>query len=85
MDSNLEHARVMRSSGESLESVLAYLRAEGQSIIDSIKIVREVENIPLGEAKIVVDSSATWADFRDSNATLRQAAFESLDLPDSES
>jgi ribosomal protein L7/L12 len=52
------------------ERVLAQLRAEGFSPVESIKITRAVLRVSLGEAKRLVHMSRAWAD--------RRADFEQL-------
>jgi ribosomal protein L7/L12 len=52
------------------DAVLARLRADGFSPIESIKVTRAVLDVSLGEAKRIVHESATWADAR--------ASFEEL-------
>jgi hypothetical protein len=64
----------MRLEGVPLEQVLGDLRREGASIVDSIKIVRLVESIQLGQAKKIIDQSDVWADRRDINRKIRLAA-----------
>jgi ribosomal protein L7/L12 len=49
---------------EEWERVLAQLRADGFSPIDSIKITRAVLRVSLGEAKRIVHMSRAWADCR---------------------
>jgi ribosomal protein L7/L12 len=51
--------------------VLAELRGAGASIIDCVKVVREVGEMSLGEAKVLVDESSTWADRREANQRIR--------------
>ena len=52
------------------ERVLAQLRADGFSPVESIKITRAVLQVSLGEAKQIVHLSRAWAD--------RRADFEQL-------
>jgi ribosomal protein L7/L12 len=54
-----------------IDDVLAELRSRGASIGESLKVIREVEHLTLGEAKVVVDESRAWADQRTSNDALR--------------
>jgi ribosomal protein L7/L12 len=54
--------RRMRSDGKTIEQVLAVLRAESLSIIDSIRVIRELTGMSLREAKQVIHNSATWMD-----------------------
>ena len=48
--------------GESLDSALEVLRQQGASALDSIKAVREVKSISLGNAKRLVLNSPAWKD-----------------------
>ncbi|MDY7096367.1 MAG: hypothetical protein SX243_25610 [Acidobacteriota bacterium] len=68
-----------RREGCSLEEVLASLRSAGATMVDSLKVVREVEGVRLGQAKEIVDSSATWADMRESNERLRSLVVKALE------
>ena len=78
MEDLLELARAQRSSGKELEDVLSGLRGRGASIIDCLKIVREVEQVDLGRAKLIVDESRTWADAGESNRQLRAQVARTL-------
>lgn len=78
----IELASGMRREGRSIEEVLASLRSAGATIVDCLKVVREVEGVRLGRAKEIVDSSATWADVRTSNEELRSVAEQALDEND---
>ena len=49
---------------EEWEHVLAQLRTEGFSPIESIKVTRVVLRVSLGEAKRIVHQSGAWADAR---------------------
>ena len=71
-----------RSAGDSIEQVLAMLRERGATIADSLKVVRSVEGIQLGQAKEVVDTSKTWADLREPTQDIRSAALEALESED---
>jgi ribosomal protein L7/L12 len=44
-----------------------------------LKVVREVEGVRLGRAKEIVDSSATWADMRESNERIRSLAVKAVE------
>jgi len=67
-------ARGLRASGMDVDDVLAELRSRGATVVESLKVVREVEHLTLGEAKIVVDESRAWADHRSSKDALRAEA-----------
>lgn len=73
-DEALELAQAMREEGNEIELVLARLRASGTTIVDSVKIVRQIEHVDLGKAKEIVDSSDTWANVRSTNEQIRRSA-----------
>jgi len=75
----IDLAKKRRRKGSSVEEVLASLRSEGATIVDCLKVVREVEGVRLGRAKEIVDSSDTWADVRESNERVRSLAMQALD------
>jgi ribosomal protein L7/L12 len=52
--------------GEDPEQIIALLRSQSASIMDCIKVMREVLGISLGEAKQLVHFSNAWADLRKS-------------------
>jgi ribosomal protein L7/L12 len=60
------------------ENLLHFLRASGVSKFDSIKVVREVCGISLGEAKRVVTLSAEWRDTLEATAELHDAITSSI-------
>ena len=64
--------------GTGLNDALLTLREQGASVIDSIKSVREVECVPLGDAKQLVSSSPTWSDIRESHAAFIEELIQSL-------
>jgi ribosomal protein L7/L12 len=51
--------------GIPLDAVLAALRQHGATPIESIKAVREVRGVGLGEAKQLVSTSPAWDDIRE--------------------
>jgi len=75
----VEVAQAMKVQGAETETILARLRASGATIFDSLKVIRQIENINLAEAKRIVDDSATWADRREGNERLRRGLIEALD------
>ena len=60
------------------ERVLAQLRADGFSPIESIKITRAVLKMSLGEAKGIVHRSQAWADRRADFDQLHEVAASAL-------
>ena len=79
LDTFLAKARAMRADGSEIESILAALRTDGATFIDSIRVVRLLEQLSLGRAKEVVDSSATWSAEYEARESLREAAWEWLE------
>ena len=59
---------------EDWEQVLAQLRAEGFSPVESIKVTRAVLHVSLGEAKRIVHQSKAWEDAREGFDQLHDAA-----------
>jgi len=75
----MELAQTMKGQGAETEAILARLRASGATIIDSLKVTRQIENVNLTEAKRIVDNSATWADKREGNKRIRRMLIRALD------
>jgi ribosomal protein L7/L12 len=59
------------------ERILAQLRTDAFSPIESIKITRAVLQVSLGEAKRIVHQSTAWADLRAEFEDLHEAAASS--------
>jgi ribosomal protein L7/L12 len=59
---------------EEWEHVLAQLRVDGFSPIESIKVTRAVLHVSLGEAKQIVHRSEAWSDSREEFEELHDAA-----------
>jgi hypothetical protein len=59
-------------SGVPLDVALAALRRHGATPIDSIKAVREVEKLPLIDAKRLVSESPAWEDIREAHERLAE-------------
>ena len=66
----------LRRQGAKPDEYMTALRSRGASIIDCLKIVRRLEKLSLGEAKVVVDSSRTWADEGDRSLRAREALID---------
>jgi len=58
----IEKAKLRTRSGEALDDILADLRAEGGSQIDTLIVLRGATGMGLKEAKHTVHYSAAWAD-----------------------
>jgi ribosomal protein L7/L12 len=55
-------ARKLLEAGENYDVVLAFLRAEGVTKLDSIKLFCEVAGLSLLDAKRLVHNSDVWTD-----------------------
>ena len=60
--------RRMRNEGRSIEEVLCFFGENGATLIESIKLLRALEGVDLGEAKRAVHFSEAWNDFRKQRA-----------------
>jgi ribosomal protein L7/L12 len=68
-----------RAHGASDEDLMAFLRAEGCSKIDTILVLREIQDLSLGKAKELVHLSRTWADVREKDDTFHEALVDAVD------
>jgi len=69
----------LHNAGEGREAVLRGLRGAGASVIDSLKVVRQVYGISLEEAKPLVHLSDAWADLRQAHDELHRSILEALE------
>lgn len=67
------------AAGCSREDLIQAMRKAGLNQIACIKMLRDLCGISLGDAKEAVHYSRAWADRRESNEALHEAAFEALD------
>jgi len=65
--------KALRASGSSDEDLMAFLRAEGCSKIDSIVVLREALNLSLAEGKALVHLSRAWRDVRERDDAFHDA------------
>jgi len=63
------------ASGMDRDEVIHRMRVSGYNKIASIKLLRDLTGISLGDAKVAVHSSPAWADCRQSDDALHEAAF----------
>lgn len=70
----LREGRRMRNEGRSAEEVLRFFRENGATMIESIKLLRALEVIDLGEAKRIVHFSEAWKDLREGSEQLHEEA-----------
>lgn len=73
-DRCLREGQGLKGKGLPMEEILRFFRADGASIIESMKLLTRLENIGLGEAKRIVHFSETWADFRAGSEELHERA-----------
>jgi hypothetical protein len=57
----LSECRECIASGESIEKVISYLHNDHVSLLDSMKIIRTLYDMSLGEAKKIVLEHPAWA------------------------
>jgi len=62
------------ASGANREDLIHTMRTSGLNQIACIKLLRDLCGISLGDAKEAVHYSRTWADHRESNDALHDAA-----------
>jgi len=60
----VDAAKKLSIDGSSSEEILVFLRRQGCSKVEAIKILVELEGVPLSEAKRRVHCSRAWADTR---------------------
>jgi predicted acyltransferase (DUF342 family) len=70
----VELARLMLGRGEDIQNVLEALREKSPSIIQSMKVVRDVLKVPMNEAKDLVHHSRAWSDIRDDHSEFHAQA-----------
>jgi hypothetical protein len=74
-----ERANTLLRKGQDWDMVLATLRTEGFSIIDSIVAYRQITQVPLGEAKHVVHHSDAWSDRRALHDAFHESIWQAVD------
>ena len=70
--------KTLLARGLSDEDLMAFLRAEGCSKLNSIVVLREVLNLNLGEAKALVHLSRTWGDVRERDDAFHEALIDAV-------
>lgn len=79
MKTLLVQCKAMLSEGKTIEDVLAFLREEGCSRVDSIKAVMVLEDKTLSQAKETVHYSKTWEDTRESAEVFHDSLLDALE------
>ena len=76
----IDALRARIKHGGTQAALIKEMRGAGHSLGESIKLVRVLYDVTLGEAKRIVHFSKAWADCRDRNETLHEtvvsAAFD---------
>ena len=70
----IAHIKSELQNGVSLEQIILELARNGESIMSSIKLVRAVANISLGEAKRIVSAHSAWKELVEANQQLHDDA-----------
>ena len=65
LQSCMVRIRILHEAGADQETILHELRKAGCSKIESMLILRELQNVSLDEAKRIVHLIQTWEDVRD--------------------
>lgn len=81
-ESTISLARQMLSENQPLESILSLFRKEGFSKIQSIIMIKEINEISLEEATFSVHSSNTWEDVAKNDAELLESFYDFLENDD---
>ena len=74
----LDHARRMLSEGQDLETIISLLRESGCHKNDSIRIIRELIGVSLGEAKDIVHFSNAWKDVKERDEAFHDVLEEAI-------
>jgi len=74
----IEAAHRLRHDSD-IDAALRFLRANGNSVIDSIKATMQLTGTSLGQAKHTVHTSETWSDLRDVHDEFHHMAAEAIE------
>ena len=72
-------AHRLLDQGEDLQDVLGYLRANGCTIVESIKATMRLTGTSLAEAKQTVHTSRAWSDRREAHDAFHAVLVEHLE------
>lgn len=76
----LQESRRMYDTGRSTEDILAWLREQGATKVESIRLLIELAGVANEEAKMIVHWSDTWRDTREADEELQASVEESARL-----
>ena len=71
-------ARIMLAEGADIETILDAMRERSPSIIQSMKVVRDILGVSMEDAKQLVHHSRAWSDMRDEHSELHERAEAAL-------
>jgi hypothetical protein len=74
----LEGGRQMQAEGTHIEDLLRLFRRQGASMLDSVKLMRELKAVSRKEAQDLVLFSETWDDQKENHERLQEAFAEAL-------
>jgi hypothetical protein len=69
----------MKQQGSPDEELLRVFREQGASMMESVKLIRQLKAASLGEAQDIVHFSATWADRKEDQERLAGDFSEALE------
>jgi hypothetical protein len=69
----------LRAAGSTIEDILQFLRSEQASMIDSVVLIRQIENLSLRKAQKIVHLSETWADEKECHERLQEVFWDTLE------
>ena len=69
----------MTGERHNVEDRLRFLRANGYTVIDSIKATMRLTGTSLGQAKHTMHTSEAWSDFRDVHDEFHRMAAEAIE------
>lgn len=70
-----------KAAGKTNEEIVAFLRAQGCSKVESMTIVARIFGLGLNEAKEIVHLSPTWSDIRTQDDRFHQTLEKGLQQP----
>ena len=76
VDKLVRNASIKVADGATAGEIAAWLYDCNVSVIDAIKVVRQVFTMPLGEAKQVVTNDPRWASLAEANEDLHKEFIE---------
>lgn len=77
-DEFLEYGRRLHEKGVADEDLLSAFRQRGATMMESARLIRNVNSITLAEAHNLVHRSVTWADYRESQEHLQETFLDVL-------